>query len=106
MGISDEPRFRPTGNSPCSSFRLRARTVEKFVARRWIGVACLCSIAAVGCGEPRGARETPAPEGQRASAASPSGLIGARIPDWVPADDGQWTQPAKDYANTRYSSLD
>jgi PQQ-dependent dehydrogenase (methanol/ethanol family) len=27
-------------------------------------------------------------------------------PPFVPADDGQWTMPAKDYASTRFSSLD
>ncbi|HEX8161675.1 MAG TPA: methanol/ethanol family PQQ-dependent dehydrogenase [Pyrinomonadaceae bacterium] len=28
------------------------------------------------------------------------------VPAFVPADDGQWTMPAKDYASTRFSSLD
>jgi PQQ-dependent dehydrogenase (methanol/ethanol family) len=30
----------------------------------------------------------------------------ARIPSWVPSDDGQWLHAAKDYASTRFSSLD
>src|SRR5439155_1357361 len=30
----------------------------------------------------------------------------ARIPSWLALDDGQWLQPAKDYASTRFSSLD
>jgi len=37
---------------------------------------------------------SPAPGGARAA-----------LPSWVPADDGQWTMPAKDYASSRYSSL-
>jgi PQQ-dependent dehydrogenase (methanol/ethanol family) len=28
------------------------------------------------------------------------------VPSFVPADDGQWAMPAKDYASTRFSSLD
>jgi lanthanide-dependent methanol dehydrogenase len=28
-----------------------------------------------------------------------------RLPDFVPADDGEWRMPAKDYASSRYSSL-
>ncbi|HEX4440599.1 MAG TPA: methanol/ethanol family PQQ-dependent dehydrogenase [Thermoanaerobaculia bacterium] len=29
----------------------------------------------------------------------------ASLPSWIPADDGQWTMPAKDYASSRYSTL-
>lgn len=30
----------------------------------------------------------------------------AAVPGWVPAEDGQWTTPAKNTASTRYSELD
>jgi lanthanide-dependent methanol dehydrogenase len=47
------------------------------------------------------------PVGYSASAAAGRGRAGmARIPGWIPRDDGQWLHPAKDYANTRFSSLD
>src|SRR3569623_1848617 len=55
---------------------------------------------AAGCGE-----RTAGPLAQRTSPQStPPGAV---APDAAsPADDGQWTMPAKDYANTRYSALD
>jgi PQQ-dependent dehydrogenase (methanol/ethanol family) len=56
------------------------------------------------CREKRAVRD---PVGPFASGAAGRGRAGmARIPSWLPPDDGQWLHPAKDYANTRFSSLD
>src|SRR4051794_26189958 len=50
-------------------------------------------------------RKPPPPEGPaRAAQALPPGGTGAAAS--LPADDGQWTMPAKDYASTRFSGLD
>src|SRR5207248_11317500 len=56
-------------------------------------------------------RERPAVQassvGPSASSATGRGRVGmTRIPGWLARDDGQWLHPAKDYANTRFSSLD
>src|SRR5207248_25000 len=45
--------------------------------------------------------------GRSAPRAAERGRAGmARIPTWLAGDDGQWLRPAKDYASTRFSSLD
>ena len=65
--------------------------------------ALVIALAAPSCrpAEKRASRPTtPAP----ASGQAPSGPRAA-LPSWVPADDGQWTRPAKDYASSRYSTL-
>jgi lanthanide-dependent methanol dehydrogenase len=41
-----------------------------------------------------------------ASAIAPGGRLVLTGPSGDPADDGQWTMAAKDFANTRYSTLD
>ncbi len=41
-----------------------------------------------------------------AASATPGGAGDlARLPSWVPADDGSWQRPAKDFASSRYSTL-
>jgi lanthanide-dependent methanol dehydrogenase len=56
------------------------------------------------CRQTRAVRDSVGPS---ASAAAGRGRVGvARIPSWLPRDDGQWLHPAKDYASTRFSSLD
>jgi lanthanide-dependent methanol dehydrogenase len=59
-------------------------------------------VAALACQRPAPDRE---PE-TRPAVALPSGEGRARIPSWVPADDGQWRQAPKDSSATRYSELD
>jgi lanthanide-dependent methanol dehydrogenase len=49
--------------------------------------------------KPLSVRDIPVP----GSVAAPSG---ARVPAFVPADDGQWLMALKDHAATRYSSLE
>ncbi|HST54141.1 MAG TPA: methanol/ethanol family PQQ-dependent dehydrogenase [Pyrinomonadaceae bacterium] len=63
-------------------------------------VALLCSaVLMVACSSP--AREQPAGP-QRAT--RPAG--GGQVPAFAQGDDGQWLMPAKDYASTRFSTLD
>ncbi|MDQ6887010.1 MAG: PQQ-dependent dehydrogenase, methanol/ethanol family [Gemmatimonadota bacterium] len=65
-------------------------------------IARLCGLAvALACSESR------APSADSGAVrASPAGPSGARIAAAAPASDsGQWTFPAKDYANSRYSEL-
>src|SRR4051812_2868699 len=65
-------------------------------APRWTRVGALL-IALIGCrGEP--SRSTGSTNVQRGAAPSASA-------EQLPADDGQWTRPAKDYASTRFSAL-
>ena len=52
----------------------------------------------------KSARASASPSSVPAPAAASAAR--AALPSWVPADDGQWTMPAKDYASSRYSSLD
>src|SRR5205085_9513383 len=73
---------------------------------RWFAVVGMCSLAVTACHGSQGARRSPASSWSSIQDPSLAGSSGARIPDWVPPDDGQWTLPAKDYASTRYSSLD
>ncbi|MDQ3907455.1 MAG: PQQ-dependent dehydrogenase, methanol/ethanol family, partial [Acidobacteriota bacterium] len=64
-------------------------------------VACAALLSAYACNRP------PAQQSQdvhRTQAAPAPGQVVP--PAFVPADDGQWTMPAKDYASTRFSSLD
>jgi lanthanide-dependent methanol dehydrogenase len=62
--------------------------------------ACLL-LACLSCG--------PRPGDEHVSPAPPSNRLPSQqggVPAFVGADDGQWTMAAKDYASTRYSSLD
>ena len=70
----------------------RARRVR----RSDIVVVCVLSVAAACRGGPTGDVPIQKPATGAASGAGVSAL---------PADDGQWTRPAKDYASTRFSSL-
>ncbi|HEX8073120.1 MAG TPA: methanol/ethanol family PQQ-dependent dehydrogenase [Pyrinomonadaceae bacterium] len=47
----------------------------------------------------------PAPEQPLGPQRAAQPVGGGRVPAFVPADDGQWVMPAKDYASTRFSSL-
>ncbi|MBW8816176.1 MAG: PQQ-dependent dehydrogenase, methanol/ethanol family [Caulobacterales bacterium] len=49
-------------------------------------------------------RNAPPPGPAKPPAATPTGAVAPAAAS--PDDDGQWTMPAKDYANTRYSGLD
>jgi lanthanide-dependent methanol dehydrogenase len=65
----------------------------------------ILSVSA-GCG-----RDAAAPNGVQQTAAATASSTGsplahATVPPFVPAEDGQWTMPAKDYASTRFSGLD
>jgi PQQ-dependent dehydrogenase (methanol/ethanol family) len=80
--------------SLASTVRWAARTSVLLAA---FGLAASCRPAE---------KKTTGPTAAPAPAAS-SAEKGARaaLPSWVPADDGQWSMPAKDYASSRYSSL-
>jgi len=56
------------------------------------------------CRERYAVRDSVGPSASGAAGKSRAGM--AKIPSWLPRDDGQWLHPAKDYANTRFSSLD
>jgi PQQ-dependent dehydrogenase (methanol/ethanol family) len=63
-------------------------------------VALATSLGLTACN-----RKPPPPAGPaQATARLPAGGTGAAAT--IPAEDGQWTMPAKDYASTRYSGLD
>ena len=61
-----------------------------------IGLLTLIIVAAAGCGSPNSSREV----------ASGAGGVAGKLSVPMAHDDGQWLMAAKDYANTRYSSLD
>jgi PQQ-dependent dehydrogenase (methanol/ethanol family) len=63
-------------------------------------IALAAGVALSGCN-----RKPPPPAGP-AHAAAPLPASGTGATATVPAEDGQWTMPAKDYASTRYSGLD
>ena len=71
-----------------------------FTASFVLLLACCCREKPKGPSPPA---VTPVPATQ---AIASGGGTGAREPGWTPADDGNWTRPAKTYASTRYSSLD
>jgi PQQ-dependent dehydrogenase (methanol/ethanol family) len=56
------------------------------------------------CNEKPGARPSVGPSASGETSHAAAGM--AKVPDWLPRDDGQWVRPGKDYASTRYSSLD
>jgi PQQ-dependent dehydrogenase (methanol/ethanol family) len=65
-----------------------------------LAFACAAVLALAGCN-----RIPPRPTGP-AQATQPLPPSGTGATAQVPAEDGQWTMPAKDYASTRYSGLD
>src|SRR5690349_9725868 len=67
------------------------------------GVAFLAALATLGCLK-ESSDDRPTREAVSAASASASGLP-VIAPAATSADDGQWTMPQKDYANSRYSSL-
>jgi lanthanide-dependent methanol dehydrogenase len=62
-------------------------------------------VVAAGCGNGNGKGGEQGPIAPLAPAA-PVAPTGARVPTWVPADDGEWHMAPKDHAATRYSTLD
>src|SRR5690349_17940751 len=66
--------------------------------RAWRWTAVLAAVALSACGE-RGDDAPKAPP-------RPSLTIAAAPAAASPPETGEWTMPAKDYANTRYSGLD
>ena len=66
---------------------------------RWLSVACIASMALVAC-KPERSRSTDSASVQRGPAPTSAG---GEVD--LPADDGQWVRPAKDYASTRFSAL-
>ncbi len=79
---------------------IRGRLRRSFAAAAWLGASGL--LALVGCS--RGSERTPQTVSGAAVAAAPGRPAPAAQAS--PADDGQWTMPAKNYAATRYSALD
>ena len=67
------------------------------------GVALVAALATLGCLK-ESSDDRPTREAVSAASASASGLP-VIAPAATSADDGQWTMPQKDYANSRYSSL-
>jgi PQQ-dependent dehydrogenase (methanol/ethanol family) len=71
-----------------------------------VPIALLAALLG-GCADERdAAADTAADAAAAAAPGATRALAGGGIPAFVPADDGQWTMPAKDYASTRYSALD
>ena len=69
-------------------------------ARRLLLLGCAALVLLAAC--ERRAAQPPTAERRSASPLAPAGT-GARAT--IPAEDGQWTMPAKDYASTRFSGL-
>jgi PQQ-dependent dehydrogenase (methanol/ethanol family) len=71
---------------------------------RAVALLCLLAMAACDRSTSGGRADAPIPESERANRVLSGGK--AVAPEAAsPADDGQWTMPAKDYANTRFSGL-
>jgi PQQ-dependent dehydrogenase (methanol/ethanol family) len=66
-----------------------------------LATAALCIVTACTKGDER----TTTPAEARNSSISPAGPRGGAAYGDATVDDGQWTMPAKNYASTRYSSL-
>ncbi|HEX6576202.1 MAG TPA: PQQ-binding-like beta-propeller repeat protein, partial [Gemmatimonadaceae bacterium] len=66
-------------------------------------VASAALLVSLACS--RGDERTVTPTQAGASSVAPAGAAGGAINGDASADDGQWTMPAKNYASTRYSSL-
>jgi PQQ-dependent dehydrogenase (methanol/ethanol family) len=64
-------------------------------------VACAALLFALACNRPAAQQSQDVHRTQQPPA--PGQVV---PPSFVPNDDGQWTMPAKDYASTRFSSLD
>ena len=75
-------------------------------ARRLLGIGGALTVTLGALGGCRGDRPADAPAERGAARREPVvAPTGARLPAWMPADDGQWTMAPKDYAATRYSEL-
>src|SRR5437762_2235790 len=73
-------------------------------SRRWATVLISVLLVFNACRERRAVPDSVGPSASSAVARGRADM--ARVPSWLERDDGQWLHPAKDYASTRFSSLD
>jgi PQQ-dependent dehydrogenase (methanol/ethanol family) len=80
---------------------------------KWVGVLVIAGGCLVGCHKPPSQELTQVNSLSNVSAPPPpqarpqTGLANIAAPEAAsPPEDGQWTMPSRDYANTRYSGLD
>ena len=77
---------------------LRKRESHRAIVAR--AILFIIAVVTIGCGKSGSASSQMTPPASESSY-SPQPYTGKMEPD-----DGQWVRPAKDYASTRYSSLD
>src|SRR5207253_5446592 len=73
-------------------------------SRQWATVLILVLLVFNACRERRAVPDSVGPSASNAVDRGRAGM--AKVPSWLERDDGQWLHPAKDYASTRFSSLD
>ena len=76
------------------------------MGRAWVGYAVVCTslLGSAGCGAPHDDAAQSSRGGSHVISPAPASPLGETRANPEP-ETGEWTQPAKDYANTRYSGL-
>ncbi|RAK50719.1 methanol/ethanol family PQQ-dependent dehydrogenase [Phenylobacterium deserti] len=77
---------------------MTSRGWRGWTAAGQVALASVLALSIAACD-----RKSPAPLAAKQTAAQPASATGATAS--IPAEDGQWTMPAKDYASTRFSGL-